>query len=114
MKEACTQSVREVSVKKLVGRNRGPMFGKRNTTAATIFGLRVYINPAGRNTSGGHRVFYSWRADGPYYRWWYERTLKQWRGARICSFDFPLESLCTANWRVVPAALQMSLGHHYQ
>jgi hypothetical protein len=94
------------------------MFGKRKTKTDKIFGLRVYINaagtkPAGTNTPDGHSVFYSWRADGPYYRWWYEQTLRQWRGARICSFDFPLESLCIANWKVVPTSLQTSLGDHY-
>jgi len=90
------------------------MLGKVKITAVKIFGLRVYINPAGTNMHNRHSVFYSWRADGPYYRWWYEQQLRQWRGARICSFDFPLESLCLANWRVVPAALQTSLGDHYR
>lgn len=85
----------------------------RGKKAIKEFGLRVYVKSASTSTTDGHTVFYSWRADGPYYRWWYEQTLRQWRGARICSVDFPVESLCITNWKGVPPALQTSLGHHY-
>jgi hypothetical protein len=79
-----------------------------------MIGLRLYINPAVTVTPNGHDVFYSRRADGPYYRWWYEETLKHWRGARIHSTDFSPRALCAANLKVVPAALQTRLGEHYQ
>ena len=36
--------------------------------------LRVYVGPAAPRARGGQEVFYSRRADGPYYRWLYERT----------------------------------------
>jgi hypothetical protein len=77
-------------------------------------GLRVYINLAGTDTLCLDRVFYSRRADGPYYRWRYEGKPRQWRVARLASSDLSFKALPAANWKVVPLALQTKLGEHYQ
>jgi hypothetical protein len=76
-------------------------------------GLRVYINPAGDETLDEQSVFYSRRADGPYYLWRYEEQAGQWRGSRVHSSDFALKSLCMASWKIVPTALQARLVEHY-
>ena len=76
-------------------------------------GLRVYINPPGADALGEQRVFYSRRADGPYYRWRYDEQAGHWRGLRVHSSGFPLKTLCVASWQVVPTALKVRLGEHY-
>ena len=45
-------------------------------------GLRVYTKP---NSAGaaGQKVFYSRRGNGPYYRWFYEENVNEWRAARV-------------------------------
>lgn len=64
-------------------------------------------------TAQGVEVFYSRRADGPYYRWWYETAVKQWRAARVQGHELPLAPLCSSNWKSIPPALQQSLTDHY-
>lgn len=76
-------------------------------------GLRVYFNPAEAGPHGKRRVFYSRRADGPYYRWQFEESLGQWRGARVRLTDVTLRLLSIAAWQAVPDTLQARLGGHY-
>jgi hypothetical protein len=77
-------------------------------------GLRVYTNPQSQESQGGYGVFYCRREDGPYYRWYYEEKLNQWRVARVHGSDFSPGALCTTNWKVVPASLRRSMVDHYQ
>lgn len=79
-----------------------------------VNGLRIYINGGTRETADRDCVFYSRRADGPYYLWRYEETLAQWRGARVHAPDFSPKQLSMSNWKTVPSALQRSLADHYQ
>lgn len=79
-----------------------------------VNGLRIYVNGEVPEAPSGHRVFYSRRADGPYYRWRYEEKLKRWRGARVSAADFSPKDLAMSNWKTVPPSLQRSLGDHYQ
>lgn len=76
-------------------------------------GLRVYINPIAANTTCTQGVFYSRRADGPYYRWRYEETLEQWRGSRVHLSVLGHRALNIASWKDVPRALQSKLYEHY-
>ena len=75
--------------------------------------LRIYITGAVKGASGGQSVFYSRRADGPFYRWRYEETPGRWRYARVSLSKFTLRVLSLANWDAVPSALQSQLGDHY-
>lgn len=75
-------------------------------------GLRVYIKPSSVEVVG-QKVFYSRRGNGPYYRWRYEETAKEWRVSRVISADFTSQSLAMATWKAVPIALQTRLGEHY-
>jgi hypothetical protein len=75
--------------------------------------LRVYINPANGGALKGPQVFYSRRADGPYYRWFYEEGLARWCGARVRPSDSALKMLCMTSWKTVPVALQIKLNEHY-
>lgn len=76
-------------------------------------GLRVYFNLAGAEMVKGPRVFYSRRADGPYYRWRSEDEGGQWRCARVLPSDMSLKTLCVKSWKDVPATLQARLKEHY-
>jgi hypothetical protein len=76
-------------------------------------GVRIYINPEVA-APGSEEVFYSHRAGGPYYRWYYEEELEQWRFIRMHLVDFSPESLCSWRWKHIPAALQGRLKEHYQ
>lgn len=77
-------------------------------------GLRVYINPVSKDGRGTDGVFYSKRSDGPYYRWRYDEGVGRWLYSRMTSpDDLKLKSLCVANWKTVPAALQTRLKEHY-
>src|SRR6476660_6365421 len=71
-----------------------------------VNGLRVYINPQGKETCGGFGVFYSRRENGPYYRWAFEESVSLWRVSRVSPSDFSPKALANANWKGVPAALQ--------
>ena len=77
-------------------------------------GLRVYINTQATETHEGCGVFYSRRADGPYYRWRYDEKVTQWRVARMRLSDVTPKVLCTTNWKALPTALQRSMVEHYQ
>jgi hypothetical protein len=79
-----------------------------------VNGLRIYINDRVPEATSCDRVFYSRRADGPYYRWRYEKLLEQWRGARVHASDFSPRELSMSNWKTVPTALQSRLIDHYQ
>lgn len=76
-------------------------------------GLRIYVNRRVTEVSGCSQVFYSRRDTGPYYRWSYEDTLKQWRVARMHSNDFSTTELSMSNWRNIPSLLQVTLKVHY-
>ena len=76
-------------------------------------GLRIYVNRKVTEISGHNRVFYSRRAMGPYYRWSYEETPKQWRVARMHSSDFSSTELSPSNWKTIPSLLQVTLKVHY-
>ncbi|MDT7602466.1 MAG: hypothetical protein QOF61_463 [Acidobacteriota bacterium] len=73
--------------------------------------LRVYINPAG--TPDARTVFYSRRADGPYYRWQYEEGGELWCASRVRLSNPTLRALCVASWQSVPTTLQARLANHY-
>lgn len=73
-------------------------------------GLRVYTQAVGADN---FKVFYSRRANGPYYCWRYEENSKRWCGFRMQTFEFSPGELCVATWKGVPASLQVRLGEHY-
>jgi hypothetical protein len=75
--------------------------------------LRVYFNPAGANIIGGQRVFYSRRADGPYYCWHYEKNLGKWIVSRVHLPDTTRRVLSIAKRMIVPDALQLKIDEHY-
>ena len=75
--------------------------------------LRVYTNPAGAQALGGQTVFYSRRADGPYYRWLYEDAPGRWRFSRVRLSKLNQSVLCVASWNAIPAELQARIGEHY-
>ena len=77
-------------------------------------GVRIYINSGVVGTPGSEGVFYSRRAGGPYYRWYYETAVGQWRFIRMHSINFSPQGLCSWQWKQVPAALQGRLKDHYQ
>lgn len=79
-----------------------------------VNGLRIYVNSGALGATDSDLVFYSRRADGPYYRWRYEERLKRWRGARVSASAFSPKQLSMSNWKTVPSALQRSLIDHYQ
>jgi hypothetical protein len=76
-------------------------------------GLRIFTQPGLAETVGGFQVFYSRRADGPYYRWYFEQGLKQWRAARVNAVKLSAGELSLSTWRSLPGALQKSLIDHY-
>lgn len=76
-------------------------------------GLRVYINTEGMDARGVPSVFYSRRADGPFYCWRYEERLGKWCFSRLHPPGWMPKSLCVAVWKAVPSALQVRLGEHY-
>jgi hypothetical protein len=76
-------------------------------------GLRVYINPVEADALKEKRVFYSRRADGPFYCWRYEEEPGQWRSSRVRPSDWLLKDICMASWKIVPTALQTRIGEHY-
>lgn len=76
-------------------------------------GLRIYVDRKVMEVSGCNQVFYSRRSMGPYYRWSYEDTLKQWQVARMHSDDFSSKELCGSRWKTIPSLLQITLKVHY-
>jgi hypothetical protein len=75
--------------------------------------LHVYIDPVGPDGRSQHVVFYSRRADGPYYRWVYAEGAGRWLFSRVPLSRLRLRVLCVAPWNAVPAALRDRLGEHY-
>ena len=75
--------------------------------------LRVYVRRAVKEAPSGPPVFYSRRADGPFYRWRYEETPGRWRYSRVRLSKLTLSVLSVTSWEAVPAALQDRLGEHY-
>ena len=73
-------------------------------------GLRVYTDTEGL---GGREVFYSRRADGPYYRWHYDEVLGHWHSSRLSLSELAHRALSVASWKAVPTALKASLSEHY-
>lgn len=77
-------------------------------------GLRIYINTVATETHHGHGIFYSRRANGPYYQWRFDDGVNQWRVARMRLNDVTAKALGTTNWKKLPSALQRSMIDHYQ
>ena len=73
-------------------------------------GLRVYIDPKRTDT---FCVFYTRRADGPYYRWRYEELRGRWLGYRLRACELPVMELVSAPWKEVPTALKSRIDEHY-
>jgi hypothetical protein len=76
-------------------------------------GLRIYVNLVSPDMLAGDTVFYSRRADGPYYRWCYEENLGRWRGSRMHASDLAPRELSLATWKGVPSELKTKLREHY-
>lgn len=75
--------------------------------------LRVYTNAVGAHARGGQGLFYSRRADGPFYRWHYDEDVGLWSASRVPLSKMSLRALSIANWQNVPPALQAMLVNHY-
>ena len=76
-------------------------------------GLRVYINPSVADGSRGRATFYTRRADGPYYCWFYEERAGRWQVGRVHLPDSDLRELRATNIRAVPPELQAKMTDHY-
>ena len=76
-------------------------------------GLRIYTNLLGSELDCGDSIFFSRRADGPFYRWSYEEKQGQWHYSRVQALDLALKELGVACWKGLPPALQASLKNHY-
>jgi len=76
-------------------------------------GLRVFTNGNVVETCGGCPVFYSRRADGPYYRWSYDERSSVWAAGRVLQ-SVSAKTLAPATWKGVPARLQKSIVDHYE
>jgi hypothetical protein len=75
--------------------------------------LRIYTKALDSDTPSGDVLFYSRRADGPYYRWCYEKNLGHWRGSRMQLSDLTPRELSLTTWKRVPESLKATLGEHY-
>lgn len=75
--------------------------------------LRVYLDPANLNARGEPAMFYSRRADGPYYCWFYVEQTGQWDVSRVNLSRFDLRALCAASWKRLPTTLQARIIEHY-
>ena len=76
-------------------------------------GLRVYMNLDTPDRSSGDKVFYSRRADGPYYQWIYQELLGRWLASRLHAFQLSPSQLTIAPWKCVPTELKSRLAEHY-
>jgi hypothetical protein len=74
--------------------------------------LRVYINPVTKNARGRPVMFYSRRAEGPYYCWLEDET-GRWRVSRVHLSEVAIRVLSMARWKDVPVTLQTMLSEHY-
>jgi hypothetical protein len=79
-----------------------------------MIGLRVYIHDTIAENINGQSVFYSRREDGPYYRWAFDDTLREWRVGRVLNSAISSKDLTMAAWKRLPVALQRSMVEHYQ
>ena len=75
--------------------------------------LRVYTETLSTDATSERVMFYTRRADGPYYLWFYESEPGRWRFSRVHVSRLTLRVLCVASWQAVPAALQARLSEHY-
>jgi hypothetical protein len=75
--------------------------------------LRVYLGPSDLNARSEAQTFYSRRADGPYYCWFYVKRIEQWQASRVHLSRLNLKSLGVASWKLIPTALQARLIEHY-
>jgi hypothetical protein len=75
--------------------------------------LRVYVAPVASGARGERAAFYSRRADGPYYLWFYAEGAGRWRYSRVRLNGLALRMLSIAPWDSVPNALRERLGEHY-
>lgn len=76
-------------------------------------GLRIYTNLLTSEADCEDSIFFSRRADGPFYRWSYEQTLNQWHYSRVNALDVIHRELSLASWKGLPPALQARLRGHY-
>jgi hypothetical protein len=74
--------------------------------------LRVYIDPFVAEARGRPVVFYSRRAEGPYYCW-LEDESGGWRVSRVHLSEGTLRMLSMTRWKDVPVTLQTMLNNHY-
>lgn len=75
--------------------------------------LRLYLDPSDVNARGGPRMFYSRRADGPFYCWFYIKKFERWQVSRVHLSRLDLKALCVASWKLIPTALKARLIDHY-
>ena len=75
--------------------------------------LRVYVKVPAVESQNSAKVFYSRRADGPYYRWRFEEEVQQWRGSRLLGSEATPKPLSVASWKLLPPALRVKLAEHY-
>lgn len=75
--------------------------------------LRVYTDTFSADAPCERVTFYTRRADGPYYLWFYESEPGRWRFSRVHVSRLNLRVLCVASWQAVPIALQARLSEHY-
>jgi hypothetical protein len=73
----------------------------------------MFMVDSGAATARGFQVFYSRRSNGPYYRWWYQHEVEQWRSSRVHADEVPATNLCSLSWKNTPPALQASVKDHY-
>jgi hypothetical protein len=58
-------------------------------------------------------MFYSRRADGPYYQWRYEKVRGRWMFSRIAAIELSVKEFTLTPWKTIPDALKLSLSEHY-
>jgi len=76
-------------------------------------GLRIYTNLLTSKLECEDSIFFSRRADGPFYRWSYEEKLGQWHYSRVKTAQMSPSELSLASWKGLPPALQARLIGHY-
>ncbi|HEX8140043.1 MAG TPA: hypothetical protein VF544_20950 [Pyrinomonadaceae bacterium] len=74
--------------------------------------LRVYVDRLGADSRARPAVFYSRRAEGPYYCW-LEDESGRWRVSRVHLSEESLRMLSMTRWKDVPVTLQTMLNDHY-
>jgi hypothetical protein len=75
--------------------------------------LHVYVESPDDRALGEQAAFYSRRADGPYYRWFYVEGSGRWFYSRVRLDRLTLRVLSVARWDAVPTTLRKRLGEHY-